>query len=196
LNPAVTDERLAAPAGYEISTDAARLDHELIHRWLSQDAYWALGRPRDRQDRAIAGSLNFGAYQAASGSQTQVGYARVVTDYATFAWLCDVYVDRAARGLGLGTALAAAAHDYLAPYGLRRILLATKDAHGVYAKLGFLPLAAPDRWMALGELFFAGRTFPGRLPRHPQALADRGRFSSAGLAGPSTSRRTSVQGAA
>jgi GNAT superfamily N-acetyltransferase len=149
LNPAVTDERLDAPAGYEISTDAARLDRELIHRWLSQDAYWALGRLRDQQDRAIAGSLNFGAYQAISGAQA--GYARVVTDYATFAWLCDVYVDRAARGQGLGTALAAAARDYLAPSGLRRILLATKDAHGVYAKLGFLPLAAPDRWMALGE---------------------------------------------
>jgi GNAT superfamily N-acetyltransferase len=155
LNPAVTDERLDAPAGYEISTDAARLDHERVHRWLSQDAYWALGRTRDRQDRAIASSLNFGAYRA--GSQTQVGYARVVTDYATFAWLCDVYVDQAARGRGLGTALAAAARDHLAPYGLRRILLATKDAHGVYAKLGFTALAAPDRWMALGELFFAGK---------------------------------------
>jgi GNAT superfamily N-acetyltransferase len=75
----------------------------------------------------------------------------VVTDYATFGWLCDVYVDPARRGLGLGTALAAAVRDHLAPYGLRRILLATADAHGVYAKLGFEPLATPGKWMALGQ---------------------------------------------
>lgn len=149
----MTAEPLPAPGGYEISTDAARLDHELIHRWLSQDAYWALGRPRDQLDRAIAHSLNFGAYRAvpAPPANRQVGYARVVTDYATFAWLCDVYVDRAARGRGLGTALAAAVRDYLAPYGLRRILLATADAHGVYAKLGFTPLASPEKWMTLGQ---------------------------------------------
>jgi GNAT superfamily N-acetyltransferase len=74
----------------------------------------------------------------------------VVTDRATFAWLCDVYVDPAARGRGLGTALVAAARDHLAPYGLRRVLLATNDAHGVYARLGFEPLAEPQKWMALG----------------------------------------------
>lgn len=77
-------------AAYDISTDPGRLDAERIHRWLSTDAYWALGRDRGVQDRAIAGSLNFGAYDPASGEQ--VAYARVVTDHATFAWLCDVYV--------------------------------------------------------------------------------------------------------
>jgi GNAT superfamily N-acetyltransferase len=148
-NLAVNTESLDAPGGYEISTDPARLDAALIHRWLSQDAYWALGRSRANQDRAIAGSLNFGAYRAGSG--VQVGYTRVVTDYATFGWLCDVYIDPAVRGQGLGTALVTAARDHLAPYGLRRILLATADAHGVYAKLGFTPLAAPEKWMALGE---------------------------------------------
>ncbi|MFB7664699.1 GNAT family N-acetyltransferase [Kitasatospora sp. NPDC056138] len=137
------------PDGYEISTDPARLDAELIHRWLSQDAYWALGRSREKQDSAIAGSLNFGLYERASGAQ--LGYARVVTDRSTFAWLCDVYVAPAARGKGLGTALAAAVRDGLAPYGLRRILLATADAHEVYAKVGFVPLATADKWMALGE---------------------------------------------
>jgi len=145
----VSDECLEAPDGYEISTDPARLDAELIHRWLSQDAYWAMGRSRDKQDRAIAASLNFGLYRTGSGEQ--VGYARVVTDYSTFGWLCDVYVDPALRGLGLGTALAAAARDHFAQYGLRRILLATADAHGVYANLGFAPLASPGKWMALGE---------------------------------------------
>jgi GNAT superfamily N-acetyltransferase len=135
-------------AMYEISTDPARLDVPRIHRWLSTDAYWALGRTLAKQEAAIAGSLNFGAYHAESGEQH--GYARVVTDRATFAWLCDVYVVPAARGQGLGTTLVAAARDHLAPFGLRRILLATHDAHGVYAKLGFEPLGNPDRWMALG----------------------------------------------
>ncbi len=136
------------PEGYELSTDPARLDAELIHQWLSLDAYWALGRPREKQDHAIANSLNFGVYDRVSG--TQVGYARVVTDRTTFAWLCDVYISPAVRGKGLGTALAAGVRDRLAPYGLRRIMLATADAHGVYAKAGFAPLAAPERWMTLG----------------------------------------------
>lgn len=137
------------PDGYELSTDPARLDAALIHRWLSQDAYWALGRPREKQDAAIAGSLNFGVYDSASGAQ--LAYARIVTDLSTFAWLCDVYVDPAARGKGIGTALVAEVRDHLAPYGLRRIMLATADAHGVYAKAGFEPLADPAKWMALGE---------------------------------------------
>ncbi|WP_405619973.1 GNAT family N-acetyltransferase [Streptomyces sp. NBC_01508] len=134
-------------AAYEISTDPARLDAERIHRWLSTDAYWALGRARDVQDRAIAGSLNFGVYDAASGEL--VAYARVVTDHATFAWLCDVYVDPGARGKGLGTELVVAARDHLAPLGLRRMMLATEDAHGVYAKVGFKPLENPGMWMTL-----------------------------------------------
>jgi len=141
-------EQLPAPAGFEISTDPARLNAGLIHRWLSEDSYWARGRPRETQDRAMAGSLNFGLYRADSGAQ--VGYARVVSDLATFGWLCDVYIDRAVRGRGLGTALVTAARDHLAPFGLRRLLLATADAHGVYAKLGFEPLAEPGKWMALG----------------------------------------------
>ncbi|WP_328619518.1 GNAT family N-acetyltransferase [Streptomyces sp. NBC_00354] len=137
------------PDGYELSTDPARLDVALIHRWLSQDAYWALGRSREKQDQAIAGSLNFGVYDTASGAQ--LGYARVVTDRATFAWLCDVYIDPAVRGKGLGTGLAAAVRDHLAPYGLRRVLLATADAHAVYAKAGFAPMAQPEKWMVFGE---------------------------------------------
>ncbi|MFE2104761.1 GNAT family N-acetyltransferase [Kitasatospora sp. NPDC059463] len=137
------------PDGYEISTDPARLDAALIHRWLSLDAYWAIGRSREKQDRAIADSLNFGLYEQASGAQ--VGYARVVTDHATFAWLCDVYIAPAARGCGLGTALAAAVRDELAGDGLRRILLATADAHGVYAKVGFEPVVKPEKWMVLGQ---------------------------------------------
>ncbi|WP_030772076.1 MULTISPECIES: GNAT family N-acetyltransferase [unclassified Streptomyces] len=137
------------PDGYEISTDATRLDVGLVHRWLSEDAYWALGRSRQKQEDAIAGSVNFGLYDRASGAQ--LAYARVVTDRATFAWLCDVYVDRGARGKGLGGALVDAVCAHLEPYGLRRVLLATADAHGVYARYGFEPLATPEKWMAFGE---------------------------------------------
>ncbi|GAB1330645.1 GNAT family N-acetyltransferase [Streptomyces sennicomposti] len=133
--------------GYEISADPARIDAERVHHWLSTDAYWALGRTRDKQDQAIAGSLNFGVYDTASGAQA--AYARVVTDEATFAWLCDVYVDPAVRGKGIGTALVGAVRDHLRPHGLRRVLLATADAHGVYEKIGFRPLDRPERWMAL-----------------------------------------------
>ncbi|MCC9308860.1 GNAT family N-acetyltransferase [Kitasatospora sp. RB6PN24] len=135
------------PDGYEISTDPARLDAAQIHRWLSEDAYWAIGRSREKQDRAIAGSLNFGVYDGSSGAQ--VAFARVVTDHATFAYLCDVFVDPSVRSKGIGTALATAVRDHLLPLGLRRIVLATGDAHGVYAKVGFEPLADPGAWMVL-----------------------------------------------
>lgn len=142
---------LAAPGerGHEVDTDPARLDRSRVHHWLSTDAYWALGRSREKQDAAIDGSLNFGLYDTAS--LEQVGYARIVTDLTTFAWLCDVYVDPAVRGKGLGVVLATAVRDHLAPYGVRRVLLATGDAHGLYAKVGFEPLEAPEKWMALGR---------------------------------------------
>ncbi|MFJ8164218.1 GNAT family N-acetyltransferase [Streptomyces sp. NPDC096136] len=136
------------PVGYDISADPARLDRAVIHRWLSEDSYWALGRSREKQDAAMANSLNFGVYERATG--VQLGYARVVTDQATFAWLCDVYIDRGSRGKGLGRALVSAVCDHLAPYGLRRVLLATADAHTVYAKAGFTPLEKPEKWMARG----------------------------------------------
>ncbi|SFF69012.1 Acetyltransferase (GNAT) family protein [Actinacidiphila alni] len=133
---------------YEISADPARLDVPRIHDWLANDSYWAKGRTLATQEAAMAGSLNFGAYHPDTGAQH--AYARVVTDHATFAYLCDVYVDPATRGQGLGTALVTAVRDHLAPYGLRRILLATDDAHGVYAKVGFEPLKSPANWMVLG----------------------------------------------
>ncbi|WP_351224065.1 GNAT family N-acetyltransferase [Streptomyces sp. NPDC002133] len=144
----MSDDTTVTFGAFEISTDSARLDPARIHHWLSTDAYWAIGRSREKQDRAIAGSLNFGAYDSATGEP--VGYARVVTDHATFAWLCDVYIDRPARGRGLGTALVEAVRDHLAPLGLRRILLATADAHGVYEKVGFAQLSDPGEWMSLG----------------------------------------------
>jgi len=130
--------------GYEISTAPERIDVRLVHRWLSTDAYWALGRELETVERAVAASLNFGVY-APDG--TQVGYARVVTDLATFAWYCDVYVDRAHRGRGLATWLTRTVRDHLAPYRLSRILLVTRDAHEVYARAGFVPYPDPQRLM-------------------------------------------------
>ncbi|MGC4978324.1 GNAT family N-acetyltransferase [Streptomyces sp. DT199] len=135
------------PEGYEISTDPGRVDRARVHHWLSTDAYWALGRSREKQDRAIEGSLNFAVHETVSGEQ--VAYARVITDRATFGWLCDVYVDPSVRGKGVGSALVAVVRDEMRQYGVRRVLLATRDAHGVYAKLGFAQLERPEHWMAL-----------------------------------------------
>ena len=126
-----------------VSTDASLLDLDTLHRWLSTDAYWAIGRPRAVVERAVAGSLNFGAYD----DGRLVGYARVVTDSATFAWLCDVYVDPAARGAGVGVTLMEAVDAMLTELQVRRTLLATADAHGLYAKFGFEPMSEPERWM-------------------------------------------------
>ncbi|MFJ9707572.1 MULTISPECIES: GNAT family N-acetyltransferase [unclassified Streptomyces] len=135
------------PEGYEFSADTDRVDVERVHGWLSTDAYWATGRPLEQQRRAMAASLNFGVYDTVTGEQ--VSYARVVTDHALFAWLADVYVDPSVRGKGVGTAMVGAIREHLRPTGVRRVLLATSDAHGVYEKVGFAPLEHPDMWMAL-----------------------------------------------
>ncbi|WP_308799017.1 GNAT family N-acetyltransferase [Agromyces silvae] len=133
---------------FRISSDPADLDRERVHRWLSTDAYWAIGRPREVQDAAIDGSRNYGAYDEASGDQ--VAYARVVTDGVTFAWLCDVYVDRSVRGEGVGVALVGHVVTEIRALGVGRIVLATGDAHGLYERFGFAAIDAPERWMMLG----------------------------------------------
>ncbi len=127
-----------------ISTDDALLDVDLIHRWLSEDAYWSLGRTREQVERSLAASVNVGAYD---DTGRQVGFLRLVTDRATFAWVCDVYVDPTARGSSVGKALIAECDRLLTAYGVRRALLATADAHGLYAQYGFAPLTDPGRWM-------------------------------------------------
>jgi GNAT superfamily N-acetyltransferase len=132
--------------GYEIDTAPGRLDVQQVHTWLATDAYWALGRPEDVMVRAIHNSLCFGVY-APDGRL--VGFARAVTDLATFAWLCDVYIEPASRGRGLGTWLASSATGYLMGHGLRRVVLATMDAHGVYEKAGYAPLSRPERWLEI-----------------------------------------------
>jgi GNAT superfamily N-acetyltransferase len=132
--------------GYEIDTESGRLNLPRIHEWLSTDAYWALGRPAEVVSQSIRNSLCFGIYDPAGG---QVGFARVVTDQATFAWLCDVYVAREARGRGLGTWLAQSIREHVLGLGLPRVILATVDAHEVYARAGFVPVASPERWMEI-----------------------------------------------
>jgi GNAT superfamily N-acetyltransferase len=137
--------QLTRPDGYQLDDDKSRLDVDRVHLWLSTDAYWAVGRTRATLDAAIAHSDTYGVY-AADGTQTAV--CRVVTDYATFGWLCDVYVDRDHRARGLGRWMVTAVHErYAAIDGFRRLLLATNDAHGVYAAVGFVPLLKPERWM-------------------------------------------------
>ncbi|MCU1440484.1 MAG: acetyltransferase [Rhodoglobus sp.] len=131
---------------FEFSDDPARLDRDRVQHWLSEESYWALGRDRAVQDRAIEGSLNFGMYRDGE----QVAYARIVTDGATFAWLCDVYVDASVRSLGVGVALIAGVMDALEPLGLGRVALATRDAHGLYRKFGFDSLDEPQKWMTWG----------------------------------------------
>ena len=132
-------------AQYRFSGDTAEINRERVHGWISEQSYWAPGRSRSRQDAAIDGSRNFGVYDSASNEQ--VAYARMVTDGVTFAWLCDVFVDPAVRGRGVGAGLIAGIVDECRPLGLRRIALSTDDAHGLYAKFGFTPLVRTGAWM-------------------------------------------------
>ena len=129
---------------YEISDDKARLDTDLIHGFL-KGSYWSPGVPRAIVERAIRESLCFGGYRGAE----QVGFARVVTDKATFAYLGDVFILDAHRGQGLSKRLMAmiAAHPDL--QGLRRFMLATKDAHGLYEQFGFRALGSPSTYMEI-----------------------------------------------
>jgi len=130
---------------YVFSADRDGLDADWVHRNLSENAYWALGRPREVQDTANASSRCYGMYTADTGAQ--VAFARVVTDGATFGWLCDVIVDPAVRGDGVGKALLAAVVADLEPLGLKRTLLATADAHGLYEQYGWGALRDPVKWM-------------------------------------------------
>jgi GNAT superfamily N-acetyltransferase len=132
-------------ADYRFSSDPGDLDRSKVHRWISEESYWAPGRSRAKQDAAIDGSRNFGVYDVESGEQ--VAYARAVTDGVTFAWLCDVFVDGQVRGRGIGALLVAGIIDYFEPLELRRIALSTNDAHGLYSKFGFESLTGPDTWM-------------------------------------------------
>jgi GNAT superfamily N-acetyltransferase len=129
--------------GYLVTTDASRLDIDFIHRFLSQKSYWARGVSRTRVATAIVNSLNFGLFLG----DEQVGFARAITDYATFAYIADVFMDEAHRGKGLGKLLIEAVTSHPELQGVRRLLLGTDDAHGLYRPYGFRELEEPERWM-------------------------------------------------
>ena len=127
---------------FTISTDPAHLDVNAIADMLSR-SYWAQGRTSEVVARYIQHSLTFGLY----GGSRQIGLARVVSDYTTFAWLCDVFIHEDYRGFGLGKWLMETVHSHPELQGIRRWMLATKDAHGLYSQFGWVPLAPPERWM-------------------------------------------------
>lgn len=127
---------------YLISTDRRKIDLDVVHGFLTT-SYWSPGIPREVVRRAIEHSLPFGLYHDAG----QIGLARVVTDHATFAYLCDVFILPGSRGAGLGTWLMAVVADYPPLRGVRRWVLATRDAHGLYRHSGFTDLAHPERFM-------------------------------------------------
>ncbi len=128
---------------YQISTACARLDLAVIHNYLSTQSYWAIGRSLETVQRSIENSLAFGIFKG----DEQVGFARVVTDYATFAWIADVFVLEQFRGQGLSKWLMSIIISHPELQGFRRWVLATKDAHELYRQFGFTDLLLPERWM-------------------------------------------------
>jgi GNAT superfamily N-acetyltransferase len=132
--------------GWTLSDDPARFDLERAHGWIAGESYWAGGIPRETFARAVAGSLIVGVY-GTDGAMAAM--ARVVTDRATFGWICDVFVDVAHRGRGLGKAIMTYLQGHPDLQGFRRMHLATRDAHGLYAQFGFAPLSGVDRWMEI-----------------------------------------------
>ena len=153
---------------YAISTDPARLDLDVIHGFLSR-SYWAEGIPRQTVERSIEHSLPFGVYQRTGAGERQVGFGRVISDRATFAYLADVFVLEELRGQGLGAWMIECMIAHPELQSLRRWALVTRDAHALYRKFGWLELAAPERHM---ERLPAGRYARDRetvpTPRAPE----------------------------
>lgn len=129
---------------FTISTDKDRLDIGYIQYQLSH-TYWATDIPRSIVERSIENSLCFGVYMEGQ----QIGFARMITDKATFAYLCDVFIDEGYRGQGISKWMMSVIMDHPDLQGLRRMMLGTKDAHGLYRQYGFKELMAPDRWMEI-----------------------------------------------
>jgi N-acetylglutamate synthase-like GNAT family acetyltransferase len=130
---------------YEITTDKSRFDIDVIHRFLSTEAYWSQGIARETVERAIANSLCFGLFDG----EAQVGLARVVTDYVSVAYVADVFVLPSHRGRGLSKRLMETIRAHPDLQDVRRWILLTRDAHGLYRQFGFKPVSAPDRYMEI-----------------------------------------------
>jgi GNAT superfamily N-acetyltransferase len=131
--------------GYVVSDERSRLDRASVRRFIADESYWAAGIPQGVMDKAIDNSLCFGLYRG----DAQVGFARVVTDRATFGYLCDVFVDTAHRGAGLGKWLVSCVLSHPDLQGLRRLSLVTRDAHELYTPHGFRPMADPTRYLEI-----------------------------------------------
>jgi GNAT superfamily N-acetyltransferase len=140
----VTDPIAWTRGSLTISTDPERVDRKLVHEILAS-SYWAEGVPREVVDRSIENSLVFGLYDGPA----QIGFARVITDRSTFAYLSDVFVLESRRGNGLGKWLMEVIMSHPDLQGLRRFTLATRDAHGLYRQFGFGPVARPERLMEI-----------------------------------------------
>ncbi|MEZ4630184.1 MAG: GNAT family N-acetyltransferase [Deinococcales bacterium] len=134
--------------GYVIDTDGERLESPTIHAYLSR-SYWAEHRSLAVVEKSLKHSLNFGLYDQSQVKPHQVGLARVITDYATFAYLCDVYILETHQGKGLGKWLMETVTSHPELSSLRRFMLITRDAHGLYRQYGFKDLASPERWMEI-----------------------------------------------
>jgi GNAT superfamily N-acetyltransferase len=132
--------------GYVLTCEPDRVDVDRVHAWLS-GSYWAKGRERELVERSIAGSRPYSVF----AEEQQAAFARVVTDDATFAWICDVFVDEQHRGRGLGTWLVESIVEDLSAAGVQRFVLATRDAHEVYRRCGFAPLDRPGFWLEIDQ---------------------------------------------
>jgi GNAT superfamily N-acetyltransferase len=144
MHTIINDEALIKK-GYKISADQNLLNLDVIHNYLSNESYWSKGITKEKAQRSIENSMCFGVYKDGK----QVGLARVVTDKAIFAYLCDVFILDEYRGNGLSKWLLQTILAHPDLQGLKRWTLATLDAHGLYKQFGFAPLSNPDRWMDL-----------------------------------------------
>jgi N-acetylglutamate synthase-like GNAT family acetyltransferase len=153
LNPVDTNSDL-----FFISHDKSLLQVEKIHQFLSTEAYWCLGIPKEVVQKSIESSLCFGVYE--NKSKSQVGFARVVTDKATFAWLCDVYIEAEYRKRGLSRRLMETIKAHPDLQNLRRFCLTTRDAHDVYNPFGFEVTKTPTYWMEIKDPTIYQRVFP------------------------------------
>jgi N-acetylglutamate synthase-like GNAT family acetyltransferase len=133
--------------GFTISTNPDRLDIDVMHDYLANRSYWARGIPRQLLEKSNRNSLCFGVYRG----EQQVGFARVISDYATFAYIEDVFILEDHQGQGLGKWLMACIRDHPDLQDLRRWMLLTRDAHGLYAQYGFQPLSRPERHMEISD---------------------------------------------
>ncbi len=134
--------------GYRLSDDPRAFDLERAHGWMAGESYWAEGIPLETFRRAVENSLTVGVF-APDGAMAAM--ARVVTDRATFGWIGDVFVDQAHRGRGLGKSIMTYLRSHPDLQGLRRLHLATRDAHGLYAQFGFGPLTRVENWMEIRD---------------------------------------------